>query len=354
MLKRPFLQWFVLGYVGFIGFWFLFRLLFQDELWWLATLNTFAFFLFLPVLILLAIVIVRRRWQLLWAFSIPAVVFGILFGELLLPSFASKPAANQRSITTMSFNVLLGNTEYEPLVRIIREVNADIVGLQELTPYMAAKLAKELAKDYPYSTLDKFDEQQGSFKGSQPDAIGILSRFPIQSSEAVPLPGRRAGIDLQTKQEYTVPGPRLAIRATVLIDGKPVRIVSADLWHNGILRAPVPQWQTVAKQYFQYKAQEVEILRKQLADSGQPFLLLCDCNFTDTSVAYTQMKQFARDSFHDRGWGLGHTTSFNFGVPTQRIDYIWYSPEFVAVESKVWHDLGSSDHLPIITKLQWQ
>jgi len=57
----------VLGwsYLGSLSLWFGLRLLFFDRFWWLALLNTFAPYLFLPIVILLPLAFWSRKRRLL-------------------------------------------------------------------------------------------------------------------------------------------------------------------------------------------------------------------------------------------------------------------------------------------------
>jgi vancomycin resistance protein VanJ len=347
MRKLSFWLWLGWFYVLFTSVWLSLRLLFFDRLWWVALLNYIAIYLFVPLPLLLAASFWQHRWRLLLGLSIPTVAFILLYGTLFLPALTNPPAG--RDITVMSFNVLLGNLDHAPLVRAIRASKPDILGLQEFTPELAKPLMQDLAADYPYSTLALLD-QEGV------EAVGILSRFPIETESAFPLPGNRAGIRYPTKAEFIAPGDRIASSAVIQIDGQRIKVVSVDGVHNPTPGKPLNQWASVATQHYAQKAAEVQRLERELRGDGGPFLLLCDCNLADTSQAYAQLASFAKDSFREAGWGFGHTINVPVGMfflPIgQRMDYIWHSPEFTALEASVGRDAGSSDHLPVIAKLR--
>jgi vancomycin resistance protein VanJ len=113
--------------------------------------------------------------------------------------------------------------------------------------------------------------------------------------------------------------------------------------------------EAIATQHYDQKADEVEQIKQELQQTGDPFLLLCDCNLVDTSQAYQQFSSFAQDSFREAGWGLGHTKLVQIGtlaVPIgQRLDFIWHSEQWRAIAATVHLDRGGSDHLPIVAKL---
>src|SRR3954463_12183527 len=95
-------------YIGLIALWLVLRARFSDQIWWLALLNTFAIYLFVPLPLMLLASVWRRHWALAAGLAIPTATFCALFGTLLLPKPASLQA-NATNITVMSFNVLTSN-----------------------------------------------------------------------------------------------------------------------------------------------------------------------------------------------------------------------------------------------------
>jgi len=103
---------------------------------------------------------------------------------------------------------------------------------------------------------------------------------------------------------------------------------------------------------FGRRAAEVSRLQAIIGDLDGPVLLMCDCNLTDTSEAYAGLNALLGDSFREAGWGLGHTSQPSGApFPLQRIDYVWHSPDFRAVQAAV-GQAGASDHRPIIAHLE--
>jgi vancomycin resistance protein VanJ len=339
MHKSRFLLWLGWFYVLFVTLWLTLRLLFFDRVWWLALINSFAFFLFVPLPVLLAVSLGKRRQRLLLGLSIPTIAFVVLYGELFLPSFA--PSGD--GIAVMSFNTMLENQDYTSIAGAIRKAKPDVVGLQELKPNFATALLRDLAADYPYTTLVPGQVQTFS--------VGIFSRFPIETKSEFPIPGERYGIDVKTKKVIPLPEPRIAVRAILRVNGKQIQVIVAHLVHNRTLKNPLNQWASVAREHYKKQATQIQIIQQQLHQQELPFLLLCDCNLVDTSENYKQLAAFAKDSFREAGWGFGHTSVFIGSVPLQRLDYIWHSDEWVAIEAKVERDRDGSDHAPVVAKL---
>ena len=119
MRKQSSLAWIGLIYVALIALWLVLRAIFVDQIWWLALLNTFAIYLFVPLPLLLPASLWRRRRALVFGLAIPTTAFFALFGTLLLP----KPNSLQlhdATIIAMTFNVLTSNKDTDALVNAIR------------------------------------------------------------------------------------------------------------------------------------------------------------------------------------------------------------------------------------------
>jgi Endonuclease/Exonuclease/phosphatase family len=59
------------NYVALIALWLVLRAIFFDQIWWLALLNTFAIYLFIPLPLLLLAGLWRRHWTLVFGLAIP-------------------------------------------------------------------------------------------------------------------------------------------------------------------------------------------------------------------------------------------------------------------------------------------
>ena len=320
-------KWLVVLYATFITIWFLLRLLFFDQFWPLAVLNTVAQYLFLPLPLLLIITIWRRDRPSVLKLIIPVIVFAVLFGELFVPSFAKLETNGEPSITVMSFNVLYSNKTYGAIAESIEAASPDIIGFQELTPPGKAALIVALKPEYPYHTLSILEQRL---------SVALWSRYPIEMMEKFPLPPRN-----------------LAIHTIINIEGQRVHVFVVHLSPNQVFDHPISDFVPLVTERFRHRAAEVTRLREEITALSEPVLLMCDCNLTETSEAHHRLNEFLDDSFREVGWGFGHTLHPPVApIPIQRIDYIWHSNDFVAVEAFVGQD-GNSDHLPVVAKLRF-
>jgi len=308
-----------------IALWLVLRAIFFDQIWWLALLNTFAIYLFVPLPLLLLAGLWRRHWALVIGLAIPTTAFFTLFGTLLLP----KPTTLQihdATITAMTFNLLTSNKDTDALVNAIRAAQPDILGMQELTNGKRAALRIAFSNELPYHTFDS----PTSFGN-----VGLMTRFPIE-----------------TMRPITLPTAQPALYASLRVNGLRLHVFVAHLTPNHLFKNPTINLETAASDAFARRTAEIVFLREQLNGLHEPALLLCDCNLTDTSQAYAELGAFLSDSFREAGWGLRNTNyASSVPFPLQRIDYVWHTAELAAIAAEV-GQAGGSDHLPAVVRLR--
>ena len=98
---------------------------------------------------------------------------------------------------------------------------------------------------------------------------------------------------------------------------------------------------------------------------GRPVLALGDANTTDLSAAYHNVTGTLGDAWREAGFGFGHTfpgaqNDFSsrpaiagWDVPQWmvRIDYVFHSQEFAAIEAHTAQPDGVSDHRGVVARL---
>ncbi|MFQ4139435.1 endonuclease/exonuclease/phosphatase family protein [Nodosilinea sp. PGN35] len=311
-------------YIGAIALWFGLRLVFFDRFWWLALLNTIAFYLFVPVGLLLPLGIWLRLRGMLLGLTLPIALFVGQFGPLFLPEWAASAPASQ-SFRVMSFNLLWSNENYAQTAQSIRAAAPDIVGFQEVRPPNIEALSAALP-DYPYSVFHQSDHYH---------TVGLVSRWPIVTSEQFPDPTFKRGL-----------------QSVIDLDGTPLTVIVAHLAPNNMPLRPLGKFVGQTQERYARRAAEVGQLKQAVQNRDRPVVLLCDCNMTDTSETHAQLKSVLTDSFQQVGWGLGHTLRLgNIPWPVQRLDYVWHTADLQAVSARV-GDRAGSDHHPVVATLQ--
>ncbi|GAB4371460.1 MAG: hypothetical protein Kow00121_13020 [Elainellaceae cyanobacterium] len=312
-------------YIGLLILWFSLRLVFFDQIWWLALLNTIAFYLFVPLALLLPLSIWARQRYLILGLAIPTAMFIGLFGKLLLPSFLTPTLMPQQAFRMMSFNVLWSNQNYAQIAQAVQTANPDVIGLQEVRPPNIAALTAALA-EYPYSAFHQSDLYH---------TVGIMSRFPIVSVVQLPDPPLERGLQV-----------------VIDVNGTLLTVIVAHLAPNNMPLVPFSEFVKQTKERYARRAAEIDYLKHEVQKRSHPTILVCDCNMTDTSQTYAQLQTILTDSFLEVGWGLGHTLQVEaFPFPVQRVDYIWHTADLQAVNAYVGNN-GGSDHQPVIATMQ--
>ena len=234
-------------------------------------------------------------------------------------------------LTVMTYNVGAGLADPRRLVEILRRSGADVVGVQELAPEQGTAIGAQLGEDYPYQVL-------------YPTGIpgkGLLSRFPLQQTELLELhPGRP---DLQAI--VAAPNGDLTV---IVAHPPPPRIGRHRVRHAALADQQISGIAAVAT-------------------GGGPTVLLTDFNRVGWQAAYRQLRQSGLiDAFGTVGRGTGFTLPTRLShlayrghplgevplPPLLRVDYVWHTTHFRALDAWIGGHAGS-DHLPVLAELEW-
>ncbi len=207
------------------------------------------------------------------------------------------------------------------MIALLRAVDADVVGIQELSRAQAKVLGRDIGDLYPYQELRQVD-----FPG-----MGLLSRHPILEREDL-LP------------EFNV------IRGTLDVDGVAVTAIVAHPPRLGFTLGGVQAHPRAAETFAKLASIAIE---------GAPSVLIGDLNTTDQSDGYQILvRSDLTDAFRSVGSGLGLTYP---AAPVKgvlplpllmRIDFVLHTSDFKPLRAWVGSSFGS-DHLPVIAELAW-
>lgn len=231
----------------------------------------------------------------------------------------------------LSYNVGNGLAPADRLVQYLYYEDADIIGLQELAEEQAAAIEEHLAGVFPYRVL-----HPDGFAGK-----GLLSRFPIVTSE---------------RHSFARGRPDLSAR--IEIAGREAQILVAH--------PRPPKVRMTGATFDPVTLRQIQEVAR-VATSGIPTLVLGDFNMTDRQPEHRMLTSAGLiDAFQEVGTSaasfpkrVGHPHRFgprtqNINLPPViRIDYIWYTRDFVARSAGLGRDAGS-DHLPVIAGIDWR
>jgi len=270
--------------------------------------------------------------------AILMLLFGVAFAhaQTATPPITPTPELTLRVIT---FNVYSLNQRPEDVALWLREQNADLVLLQEISDIQAPTLTTNLLDIYPYQAAENVDN----------GSIAVLSRYPILSAEMFTI---NAESGAQQRLTLDVNGQIIAVYNIHVAN--PIGELAASEQESSNPLIALGQ---------RYDATErnngIRSLLERLAAEPYPYIVTGDFNMGDNDVMHDEMAAVMGDSFDEAGEGSGATWPAesadeplpDFLPPLLRIDYIWHSAHFRAAAAEVGPELGS-DHLPVLATLQ--
>ncbi|HVR90260.1 MAG TPA: endonuclease/exonuclease/phosphatase family protein [Novosphingobium sp.] len=206
------------------------------------------------------------------------------------------------------------------ILAILREMDADVIALQE-----ADRRFGERASVLPLAGIADHTPYRPVPLDMRPDSLGwhgnaLLVRRGIKVVEAaiVPLPTLE---------------PRGAIRADLLVEGRPLRVVGMHLDLSGLRRR-----------------QQLRAILAHCRDCGEPCPTVMMGDFNEWSMHGGSLREF-----HLPWRVLSPGRSFPSRQPVAQLDRIVLSPEWRVLEARVHHSTLSargSDHLPVMARVE--
>lgn len=100
---------------------------------------------------------------------------------------------------------------------------------------------------------------------------------------------------------------------------------------------------------FVKRSSQVAIAKKHMSGCPYPYIVMGDFNDTPSSFAVNQMAKGLKNTFREKGSGLGRT--YNGDFPNYQIDYIMTSQQFDVLTYRVIRK-KLSDHFPVYSDLR--
>jgi endonuclease/exonuclease/phosphatase (EEP) superfamily protein YafD len=282
--------------------------------------NSFAHLLFLPAFVLIPLCLLMRRFRLIVVLIPPVVAFLLSYSVFFTPRSSSAPP-DALQIHLLTYNLKSQTQNLDLAIAVIHDADADVVALQELSEEAAATFAETFAESYPYQALHPQP-------GEPIPGLGILSRYPITADEywRIYFGQQRLGIEIN-ERDITL--------------------------YN--VHAMFP----FAPNGFVQRHQEIVEILERARSETTPTIIAGDLNMTDQSPDYGLILANYADVHREIGWGMGFTfpdfqtaiRRLSFIPPLARIDYVFHSADFQAVEARVWSSSGGSDHRPLYATL---
>lgn len=334
-----------LAYSYFVGLfaWALLRYLFGDRWWWLFLLSSLAAYLFAPLCLIPFVAFATRRSDLWVGSGLGFILWATLYGALFFPGtgFVQAAQPDSAALTIMSYNMLRHNHASEYVLAAIQSADADVVTLQELNVSTAEAIRHKLSAIYPYQIL---------VPGVDSPGMGVLSRYPLYDTGET-LPGRWIGIPQILTLDF------IGTQITLFN----IHAISTSMGYGGNLRIEPEKMEASIWE----REQQIHILMDAVAAHHNPVIVTGDFNTGDQSEAYAIVTRRLKDAWREAGWGLGHTfpgadipgssrpAIGGIRIPKWliRIDYIFHSDDWHAINAQIGPWDGRSDHRPVIAEL---
>lgn len=337
----------------------------QPQKWWLIALLglSFPFLLILVTVFILFWIIFRSKWvilpvvTLLIGFTNIRALVGFHFGkdvEKTKPDGALRILTWNVSWFDEQLKADKSRTSYRAdMLRFIREQQPDVLCFQEYFEphhkrYPYSNKLDFTQMGYPYSVI-AYDYT--GFKNHWQTGVAIYSKYPIADSIHIRYPGPLAYRAAES-----------LIAADINFNGQPIRIFTTHLQSvlfkdndyrnieiiktgsDSVLEASKSLALKLVRGY-QFRSQQVNIVRNQLNSSPYPAIICGDFNDVPNSYTYSRITDGRKDAFTQAGRGIGRT--FSGIAPTLRIDYIITDKRF-DVQQYVRHLVPYSEHYPVI------
>ncbi|ADB31438.1 Endonuclease/exonuclease/phosphatase [Kribbella flavida DSM 17836] len=270
-----------------------------------SLLDTFLPWVGLAVPVLAVAALVRRSATAGVALLVPAVVWGLMFGNLLIPGKGGGPY----DLRVLSHNVDAANPDPARTAQQLLAADADVMALEEITSADLKVYKKQFAATYPHVVT----------RGT----VALWSKFPVEESASVDVgfAWTRA-----LRAEVSTPEGKVAFYVAHLAS---VRIGTSGFTSN--------QRNETIKQLGQ------QIAGEKLAG----VVVMGDFNGTANDRSLAPVTAGLRSAQGAAGQGFGFTWPAKF--PMARIDHIMVRG---VTPTKAWvMDPTGSDHRPVVAEL---
>ncbi len=310
------------------------------------------FGLALPIFLILNIIFIflfylLKEKRAIWL-NVLCLAIAVLFLNRLIGFNSSNASLSPSEFNVLTYNALnfkeLTKAKFDDKIKdyqsILEEVKPAIFCIQEgvnlaVLPQFNSFLKNNNQLTYNY---------KGTF------GLSIYSTYPIINKDIVVGSTKRTNgcIFADLKIDTTIVRVyNLHLESTGVSEEAEVVIDNPD-FENEATKESVKNIISIIKKANQNRAKQVEKIVNHVQSCPYPVIICGDLNDTPFSYAYHTLSQNMKDSFSERGNGLGVT--YNGPIPGLRIDYILTSPN-IDIHSHEVFPSELSDHYPVFSRI---
>lgn len=285
----------------------------------------------------------------------------IVLGGSFIPkvfSFHYNKTAPPEAIRFMTYNVRYFNTPvYAQEKKWLRDQDRMLEYIKKMQPAIfcgqefagKGKASSKRADEYLRKELQLTHQHRGG--GS---SLAIMSKYPLENKGVINFQGTFNGAihadvvlpNQQTIRVYAIhlQSTRLGKDARELLKKKNITSLNKKETQEKYYRIS-----SKLQNAFELRAAQAKIIAGHAAESPYPVVICGDFNDTPMSYAYKLLAKGRKDSFIEKGSGLG--ASYAGGLPALRIDYILLDKEFDAF-NHILQQKAISDHRALVSDLR--
>lgn len=288
--------------------------------------------------------LIRFKKQFWLSFIMVLIAYFHFSSFFFIKSSEGDTSSYKNTLKVLSFNVRLFNLyentstkdSFKDFINIIDSQNPDVILVQE---YMANEAITLEAYPYQYVHFKKRKRKKGITSSRLGHAI--FSKYPLINNGAFDFKGTTNN----------------TLFADVIKENDTIRLYNLHLSSMGIIasveslqKGDKDRLMNRIKRAFVQQQQQVDLILKHRKATNNKVIIAGDFNNTAFSYIYRKLQNGMKDSYAERGAGLGTTFSFD-GYPL-RIDYILADESFEIINFKT-EKSNYSDHYSIMTTLAW-
>lgn len=238
----------------------------------------------------------------------------------------------------------------EKMLAVVKGQNPDVVCFQEFFtkpkgPYDTVDSLKKMldAKYYYFVPTQK----------TQSEAMGfaIFSKYPIKDKGEIMFQNSAGNgsiyVDLNiNNQDLRVYNVHLQSISFEKEDYNYLEKVTKEM---NVEKSSSKRILRMLRTAFKKRADQVDLMKKHMADCKTPYVIAGDFNDTPASYAVTKMTDSLNNAFLKKGSGLGRT--YNGKFPNFQIDYIAATKDIEVVNYHI-VEAKLSDHFPVRSDLR--
>jgi len=308
-------------------------------------------FLLIANIVFLFYRIYKKKTSLL--ISLTAILFGYNQIFTFFSFNIGKDVLKENSLKVMTYNVRMfdvynwskkENTSNN-ILNIIKNEDADVICLQEFYSTRKHNWKRRIFKELKIKDFIVSSKNNKSFFGN-----AIFSKYPIVNQGFLKnaLPTQKCIYADIKKGDDTIRVYAIHL-ASIHLDNddyKFMKNIKINIENKEKNIEGVKGIGVKLLKAYKNRAKEVDAIFPYIEKSPYKTIVCGDFNDTPISYTYKRIKGNLKDSFNEKGFGIGNT--YAGSLPLFRIDYIFHSPDISSVSFKI-ITKKLSDHYPVIS-----